>query len=51
MAERAYDREGLRPGGLKGAGGSEVDLHILIVSDRGGCQLPGTFYRMKKYCS
>ena len=32
-------------------GGSEVDFHFLIVSDRRGCQLPGTFYRMKKYCS
>ena len=36
---------------LKGAGGSEVDFHFLIVSNRGACQLPGTFFRMKKSCS
>ena len=36
---------------IKGAGGSEVDFHFLVVSDRGECQLPGTFYGMKKYCS
>ena len=29
----------------KGAGGSEVDFHFLNVSDRGGCQLPGTSFR------
>ena len=31
--------------------GSEIDFHFLVVSDRGGCQLTGTFYGMKKYCS
>ena len=34
---------------IKGAGG--VDFHFLVVSDRGECKLPGTFYGMKKYCS
>ena len=38
-------------GGLRGQGGSEVDFHFLIVSNRGACQLPGTFFRMKKSCS
>ena len=28
---------------FKGAGGSEFDFHFFIVSDRGECQLPGTF--------
>ena len=36
---------------LKGAGGSEVDFHFFVVSDRGECQLSGTFFRMEKYCS
>ena len=36
---------------IKGAGGSEVDFHFLIVSNRGECQLPGTFFEMKKFCS
>ena len=36
---------------IKGAGGSEVDFQFLIVSDIGECQLPGTFYGMKKYIS
>ena len=37
---------------FKGAGGgSEVDFNFLMISDRGGCQLPGSFYRMKNYCS
>ena len=35
----------------KGDGGSEVDFHFFIVSDRGECQLTGTFFGMKKYCS
>ena len=37
--------------GLKGAGGSEVTFRVFDVSDRGECQLPVGFYRMKKYCS
>ena len=28
-----------------------VDFHFFIVSDRGICQLPGTLFGMKKYCS
>ena len=37
---------------VKGAGGgSEVDDHFFIVFNRGECQLPGTFFGMKKYCS
>ena len=32
---------------LMEAGGSEVDFHHFIVSDRGECQLPGTFFKMK----
>ena len=40
---------------LRGPGGglqeSEVDFDFLIVSDRGECQLPGTFFGLKKYCS
>ena len=36
---------------VKGAGGSEVNFHFFIVSKRGECQLPGTFFGMKKYCS
>ena len=34
---------------VKGAGGSEVDFHLFIVSNRGECQLPGTFFEMRKY--
>ena len=47
---RNYERKNLP---LKGAGGggSEVDFRILVVSDRGECQLPGTFYGMKNFCS
>ena len=33
---------------LRGQGGTKVDFHFLIDSDRGTCQLPVTFYRMKK---
>ena len=29
----------------------EVDFQFLTVSDRGECQLPGTFYGMKKFIS
>ena len=36
---------------FKGAGGSEVDFHFFVVSDRGKCQLSETFFEMKKYCS
>ena len=36
---------------IKGTGGSEVDFHYLVVSDRGECQLPGTFNGLKKYFS
>ena len=35
------------PSPIKGAGGSEIDFHFLVVSDRGECQLSGTFYGMK----
>ena len=36
-----------------GEGGhwSKVDFHFFDVSYRGEWQLPGTFSRMKKYCS
>ena len=34
-----------------GGGGSEVDFHFSIVSNKGECQLPGTFFGMKKHCS
>ena len=34
---------------IKGA--REVDFHIYIFSYRGDCQLPGTFFKMEKYCS
>ena len=30
-----------------GRGGSKVDFHLFIDSDRGECQLPGTFFGMK----
>ena len=33
---------------IKGAGGSEVDFHFFVVSDRRECQLSETFFRMKK---
>ena len=33
------------------AGGSEVDFHFFIVSNRRECQLPRTFFEMKKYYS
>ena len=36
---------------VKGAGGSEVDFHVFIVSDREECQLPWTFFGMKIYWS
>ena len=32
---------------FKRAGGSKVDFHFLVVSDREECQLLGTFYGMK----
>ena len=32
-------------------GGSVVDYHFFIVSDKGECQLPGNFYGMKTYSS
>ena len=36
---------------LKGAGRVRGRFSLLVVSNRGECQLPGTFYGMKKYCS
>ena len=41
---------------LKGAGGGvddlgKVNIEFSVVSDRGVCQLPDAFYRIKKYCS
>ena len=38
-------------GPAQGAGGSEVNFHFLVIYDRRECQLPGTLYGMKKYCS
>ena len=41
--------------GFKGAGGvfdlAKVEIEFSVVSDRGECQLPDAFYRIKKYCS
>ena len=37
----------LRGPGLRSAG---VNFHFFIASDRGECQLTGTFFRMEKYC-
>ena len=41
---------------IKGAGGGvddpgKVEIEFTIVPDRGECQLPDTFYQIKKYCS
>ena len=41
----------LRGPGPGGSEGSEVDFQFLIVSDKEECQLPRTFYGMKKYIS
>ena len=32
---------------LRGQGGSEVDFHFFVVSDRGECQLSGFFSELK----
>ena len=32
---------------LRGHGGFKVDFHFFVVSDRGECQLSGTFFGMK----
>ena len=41
---------------LRGPGGglfdlAKVEMDFSVVSDREQCQLPGAFYRIKKYCS
>ena len=38
---------------IKGAGGqgSELDFHFFYFSEIVECQLPGTIFGMKKYCS
>ena len=42
---------------LRGPGGGGVDdpgkveIEFTVVPDRGECQLPDTFYQIKKYCS
>ena len=40
---------------FKGAGGvddpGKVEIELTVVPDRGECQLPDTFYQIKKYCS
>ena len=40
---------------IKGAGGvddpGKVEIEFTVVPDRGECQLPDTFYQIKKYCS
>ena len=40
---------------LKGAGGvddpGKAEIEFTVVTDRGECQLPDTFYQIKKYCS
>ena len=37
------------PGGVDDPGKVEIDF--TVVPDRGECQLPDTFYQIKKYCS
>ena len=46
---------GMQPCKIKGAGGvddpGKVEIEFTVVPDRGECQLPDTFYQIKKYCS
>ena len=37
------------PGGVDDPG--KVEIEFTVVPDRGECQLPNTFYQIKKYCS
>ena len=37
------------PGGVDDPG--KVEIEFTVVPDRGECQLPDTFYQIKKYCS
>ena len=45
----------IKPVTVKGAGGAfdlaKVEIEFYVVSDKGECQLPNAFYRIKKYFS
>ena len=45
---------GMQPCKIKGAGGvddpGKVEIEFTVVPDSVECQLPDTFYQIKKYC-